>query len=60
MFIDAKDGITALRQEGHVYRRERRQRPPSVRRAMSIVDAKHQINIVFLSEGVAVRISLKT
>ena len=36
MFIDASAEPSALRQEGNVYRRQRRANPPSVRRAMFI------------------------
>ena len=45
MFIEDAMRYTALRQEGHVYRRRDEIRPPSVRRAMSA----GAINILYSS-----------
>jgi hypothetical protein len=64
MFIDRTRSRTALRQVGYVYRHGRSERPPSVRRAMSIRriwragmrSSGRSINIALLTEREIARV----
>ena len=50
MFVDAKRRATALRQEGHVCRRQAQSQPPSVMRAM-FINARRTTTPALRQEG---------